>query len=119
MIPSDFIDVMPHRLKVRKTVKRDDYGYPVEDQPDLIYVCLLDDAVTITDTQASTDREIKHMAYVLPYPLNADGTFQTNAVTISEADVVITPDGKEHQIKEIATHWDETGAAHNQEVTYS
>lgn len=117
--PADWLDVLPHRIQVRGAIELDDYGYPVnEGSTTKTYACLLDDSVSVSFGQTGVSVTPQRVAYVMPYPIDEQGNLSDTVTLIASSGTVITVEGTEHEIVSVATHFDETGNAHNQEVRY-
>lgn len=113
----EFAGLMPHRIRIRGTTALNDYGRPIAGAV-REYACLLDDSVIVEFSQASTQRVPEQVAYVLPHPITG-GSFAASATVISTGETLILADDSEHEIVSVATHYDESGEPHNQEIRYS
>lgn len=116
----DFLDLMPHVITVKDKNPPDDYGEDsYDDDSERQYRCLVDDSTTTARTADGVMVTVALTIYVNSIPIGSSGP----VAIPRDAQVVMTPPPmgmpSTRPLNSVDSHYDETGALHNQVLRFT
>ena len=113
--PNEFVDLMPHVIKVHGESKPDVYGKTTPNVNVRQYRCLIDDATTVVRNSSGEEVTVALTAYVWPVPIDSQ---DDEPVDIESDEIVdiITPRPQTRTLVAVERHYDSensVGYLHN------